>query len=253
MDGHRIYEKQADINGKNTQEFYNMRARQADKMECPYTAVLLGDQNPEHAALWNVFEQENILPKLHITKESNVLDIGCGMGRWAEQVIPLCNYYCGVDFSDEMIKIAKERVNGKEGIEHFEFLNYSFQELVEQKKEEFKRKFDRLIIAGVCMYINDAELPGCLENLLTFFKEDSVFYMTETVGIEKRLTLREFYSDTLKCDYDAIYRTPEEYKEYFKVIEDAGYRALRQGFLPKLNNEEAFSETDRWYSIYKRQ
>lgn len=251
MDSHRIYEDKADINGKNTQEFYNMRAKQINEMECPYTAVLLGDQNPEHAALWNIYEQENILPKLHITKESNVLDIGCGMGRWAEQVIPLCNYYCGVDFSAEMIKAAKERLGSKR--ESFEFLNYSFQELVEQKKEAFKGKFDRLIIAGVCMYINDAELPGCLEKLLTFFKEDSIFYLTETVGVEKRLTLKEFYSDALKCDYDAIYRTPKEYKEYFKLVENAGYKVLQQGFLPKLNNEVAFSETDRWYSIYMRQ
>lgn len=250
MDSHRIYGEQKEINEKNTQEFYNMRAKQIEKMECPYTAVLLGDQNPEHAARWNVFEQENILPKLDITKESNVLDIGCGMGRWAEQVIPLCNYYCGVDFSAEMIKVAKERVSKEE--EHFEFLNYSFQELVEQKKEEFKGKFNRLIIAGVCMYINDAELFECLEKLLIFFKESSIFYLTETVGVEKRLTLKEFYSDTLKCDYDAIYRTPEEYKEYFKVIENAGYKMLQQEFLPKLNNEEKFSETDRWYTIYKR-
>ena len=250
MDSHRIYEEKTDIDGKHTQDFYDMRAGQLSKMECPYTAVLLGDQSPGHAAKWNVFERENILPKLNITKSSNVLDIGCGIGRWAEQVIPLCNHYCGVDFSSGMIKAAKERACNLTG--DFEFLNYSFQELVEQKGEEFKGKFDRLIIAGVCMYINDAELPGCLKKLLTFFKEDSIFYLTETVGVEKRLTLKEFYSDTLKCDYDAIYRTPEEYKEYFEVIEGAGFAVLQQEFLPKLNNEEAFSETDRWYSIYKR-
>lgn len=249
MDEHRIYEDKADIDGQNTRDFYNRRAKQMEDMECPYTAVLLGDQNPDHAAKWNIFEHENILPQLQITKESNVLDIGCGMGRWAEQVIPLCNYYCGVDFSSEMIKVAKQRSQGREG--SFEFLNYSFQELIEQKKEEFQGKFDRLIIAGVCMYINDKELPECLETLLTFFKKDSIFYLTETVGVEKRLTLKEFYSDTLKCDYDAIYRTPKEYKNYFKVIENAGYQALQQGFLPKLNNEEGFSETDRWYSIYR--
>lgn len=90
-----------------------------------------------------------------------------------------------------------------------------------------------------------------METLLTFFKKDSIFYLTETVGVEKRLTLKEFYSDTLQCDYDAIYRTPEEYKEYFKVIEDAGYQVLQQGFLPKLNKEKGFSETDRWYTIYR--
>lgn len=250
MNEHRIYEEKADISGKNTREFYDMRARNVNQMECPYTAVLLGDQDPKHAEEWNVFEHENILPKLQITKDSNVLDIGCGIGRWAEQVIPLCNYYCGVDFSSEMIKIARQRNRGHGG--NFEFYNSSFQDFVHEEKEKFKGKFNRLIVAGVCMYINDCELSGCLSDLLELFQEKSIFYLTETVGVEKRLTLREFYSDTLHCDYDAIYRTPQEYKKYFKVIEDAGYQPLEQDFLPKLNNEKKFSETERWYSVYKR-
>lgn len=249
MEKHRIYDVAENINEKNTQKFYDMRAQNTKNMECPYTAVLLGDQNPEHAAKWNIYENENILPKLNITKNNNVLDIGCGMGRWAEKIIPLCGYYCGVDFSSEMIKVAKERNSGKSG--NYEFLNYSFQDFVKEKAEELRGKFDRLIIAGVCMYINDDELEDMLTNLMKCFKKNSIFYLTETVGVERRLTLKEFYSEALKSDYDAIYRTPEEYKKYFEVIEKQGYVAIEQGFLPKLNNEQAYSETDRWYSIYK--
>ena len=248
MSEHRIYDTKTDIEEINTKKFYDMRARNINNMQCPYTAVLLGDQNPEHAAKWNVYEHENILPQLNITKESNVLDIGCGMGRWAEKVIPKCNYYCGVDLSSEMVRVARERTQEKKG--NFEFLNYSLQEFIEKKGEEFQGKFDRLIIAGVCMYINDDELSQCLEKLLKLFKKNSIFYMTETVGIEQRLTLKEFYSDTLKSDYDAIYRTPQEYKELFNVITDKGYSVVQEGFLPKLNNESAFSETDRWYFIF---
>lgn len=84
MNEHRIYNEKADINKSNTREFYDNRARKIHDMNCPYTSVLLGDQNPENAAKWNMYERENILPKLKITKNSNVLDIGCGMGRWAE-------------------------------------------------------------------------------------------------------------------------------------------------------------------------
>lgn len=248
MDNHRIYEDKTDINRANTRDFYDSRAKRIGDMDCPYTSVLLGDQNPEHAAMWNIYEKEHILPQLNITKESSVLDIGCGMGRWAEHVIPLCSFYCGVDFSSEMIRVAKERNQGREG--DFEFLNYSFQEFVEQKGAEFQGKFDRLIIAGVCMYINDSELPGCLEKLLGMFKEGSIFYLTETVGIKQRLTLKEFYSEALGCDYDAIYRTPEEYSRLFEVLAGKGYRVLSQDFLPKLNDEGAYSETDRWYSIF---
>jgi len=37
------------------------------------------------------------------------LDIGCGIGRWAENIIDHCGEYIGTDFSDEMIKQAGER------------------------------------------------------------------------------------------------------------------------------------------------
>lgn len=156
-----------------------------------------------------------------------------------------------MDFSSEMIQIAKERNQNRDG--DFEFFNYSFQEFVETKNEEFRGKFDRLIIAGVCMYINDDELLKCLDMLMKMFKENSIFYMTETVGIEQRLTLKEFYSETLGCEYDAIYRTPEEYNSIFKIIENKGYCAISQDFLPKLNSENEYSETDRWYSIFSNE
>lgn len=89
--------------------------------------------------------------------------------------------------------------------------------------------------------------------LMKMFKENSIFYMTETVGIEQRLTLKEFYSETLGCEYDAIYRTPEEYNSIFKIIENKGYCAISQDFLPKLNSENEYSETDRWYSIFSNE
>ena len=72
----------------------------------PYTAVLLGDQDPNMAQQWNVFEKKVVLPQLEIDHNSKILDIGCGIGRWGETVIPLSDYYVGVDFSKEMVKVA---------------------------------------------------------------------------------------------------------------------------------------------------
>ena len=66
-------------------------------MANPYVSVLLGDQNPEYALAWNTFEKENILPKMDINDTCNVLDIGCGIGRWAEVLIPRSGYDGGDD------------------------------------------------------------------------------------------------------------------------------------------------------------
>lgn len=255
MKENRIYNHKVDINSVNTRDFYDQRAQKLlgggkkESFACPYTSVLLGDQNPDHAKQWNLFEKEHILPKLQISKDANVLDLGCGMGRWAEHVVPVCHMYCGVDFSSEMIRAAQSRDYGKTG--NYIFINDSMQSFIRNRSEEYQGKFNRLILAGVCMYMNDDELSASLEKLTDMFCGNCVFYITETVGLEQRLTLREFYSETLACSYDAIYRTPEEYKKLFQVIEKHGYQVAEQGFLPKLNDEEAFRETDRWYAIFK--
>jgi len=241
----RIYSKRTDIRAEDICCFYDRRANALENMENPYMAVLLGDQDPDHALKWNEFEKRDILPQMDIDQKSSVLDIGCGIGRWAEQVAPLCGKYVGTDLSPEMVKAASRRIDRP----NCSFLNLSFQETV---CHAFPVKFNRVFICGVCMYINDAELERCFKGLLSLLDEHCVLYLTETVAAETRLTLDNLPSEALKADYSAIYRTPDEYRTYYKSLEAAGFRVARQEYLPHLNNEKGFDETDRWYSIFKR-
>ena len=247
MSEHRIYEQKKDIKEQNTIDFYNNRALRISQMECPYTAVLLGDQNPEHAKDWNEFEKQYIMPHLKINNTSMVLDIGCGIGRWSETVIPMCDFYLGTDFSEKMIEVAKARCDDLKG--SFEFKHLSFQETVSAPVE---KKFDRVIICGVCMYINDNELEKCITSLEKHLDEHCIMYFTETIAVEKRLTLCEFPSEALKADYDVIYRTAEQYNELYRPLISKGFKIFKQDFLPHLNNEKGFSETERWYTIFER-
>ena len=247
---HRIYETKTDINTLNTRRFYDSRAKSLDRMECPYTAVLLGDQNPQYAKEWHHFEMEHILPQLGLNTASCVIDIGCGIGRWAESIIPHVRYYYGVDFSKEMIEVAKQRCVFY--THNYDFFNYSFQETVTQPDIISHVKFNVVIISGVCMYINDGDLRECFEGLSRLLDEHCLLYLEETVAIEKRLTLDECPSEALKTNYDVIYRTPSEYNTYYQLLLDAGFHIVQQGYLPHLNKEKTFSETERWYTILKR-
>ncbi|MBB6732246.1 methyltransferase [Cohnella zeiphila] len=249
-DRHRIYGDAVSIKTENTRNFYNERAKAMESMANPYVAVLLGDQNPRHAEEWNRFEKDFVLPQLRISQTNSVLDIGCGIGRWAESIIPHAGYYCGTDFSSEMIEAAHRRNSYSD--RDYDFYNLSFQETVSKSKEFYKKQFDRLIVGGVCMYINDEELPGCYEGVLKLLDERCIIYFTETVAVEKRLTLDECPSEALKTNYDVIYRTPDEYKGYYSVFTDAGFVVKEQKYLPHLNNEKPFYETDRWYTILER-
>lgn len=250
MNNHRIYSEKLDINTQNTINFYNDRAKRAASMECPYTAVLLGDQNPKYAEQWNIFEKEYILPDLDLNENSCVLEIGCGMGRWAETVIPLVKCYRGIDFSSSMIEIAKKRCafEGKD----YDFINASFQQAVTDLELLGGIKFDRVIIGGVCMYINDSDLNMCISDLNGLLAEKCKMFFTETVAVETRLTLDECPSEALKTTYDVIYRTPSEYNEYYQSLLNNGFVICKQDYLPHLNSEATFSETDRWYTILER-
>lgn len=243
---HRIYGKNTDIDTSAVQEWFNCRAKSMGKNN-PYTTVLFGDQNPDYARKWDDFEKKHIMPKLKLDGNCSILDIGCGIGRYAETVIPCCGYYCGVDFSSEMIATAKDRIQFKE--KNYDFVNCSFQEV---PKKVTRRKFNRVIVSYICMYINDIELEKCFEGLGTILEPHCVLYLIETVGIKERLTLKDFYSAALKTDYSVIYRTPEEYVECYKQYLNVDERKILSGFMPHLNKEKEYSETDRWYTIIER-
>lgn len=250
MSRKRIYGEKVEINKENTRNFYNNRAKAMKDMDNPYVSVLLGDQNPEYALAWDMFEKENILPKMQIDATCRVLDIGCGMGRWAEALIPICGYYCGTDLSPEMVARASER-NHHPG-RSYDFLNYGFDELCALPDDKFSCKFNRLWTCGVMMYVNDEDLFEGMRRLLNKMDEHARVYFTETIAVKERLTLDEFYSDALKADYDVIYRTAEEYNHIYESWLDAGFKIVEQGMLPHLNKEKEYSETDRWYTILKR-
>lgn len=250
MNKKRIYGEKVNINSGNTKDFYNNRARSIQHMDNPYVSVLLGDQNPEYALAWDAYEKENILPKMLIDEHSKVLDIGCGMGRWAETLIPRSGYYCGTDLSPEMVKCAAERNHFPE--KSYDFLNYGFEEFCALPESELPCRFNRLWICGIMMYVNDNALFTGMERLLCKMDDHAKVYFTETIALEKRLTLNQFYSETLKANYDAIYRTEEEYNQVYQSWLNAGFQIVEQGMLPHLNKEKEYSETDRWYTILER-
>ena len=60
------------------------------------------------------------------------------------------------------------------------------------------------------MYINDAELRKCYDSLTDILNEGAIVYIEESIGVNERLTLDHIWSDILKDNYDAIYRTRKD-------------------------------------------
>ena len=81
-----------------------------------------------------------------------VLEIGCGNGRDAKEILKHTNKYLGIDISEEMIKLAREYVpKGKfevRDVEQYEFpkntdLIFSFASLLHSNKNSVKKVLEK--------------------------------------------------------------------------------------------------------------
>ena len=79
----RVYGEKVSIDTENTVSFYNQRAKTIKNRKQEYTTVLLGDQDPDFSVKWDAYKKQFILPKLKLNQDKVILDIGCGIGRWA--------------------------------------------------------------------------------------------------------------------------------------------------------------------------
>ncbi|HEY4501792.1 MAG TPA: class I SAM-dependent methyltransferase [Candidatus Paceibacterota bacterium] len=93
----------------------------------------------------------------YATKENSfVLEIGCGNGRDAAEILKKTNHYLGIDISEEMVKLAKEQTPAGEfevaDIETYKFpkdvdIIFSFASLLHSNKESVKRVFEEVYTA----------------------------------------------------------------------------------------------------------
>lgn len=242
----RIYSDKIAIQKESTHAFFERRGKGVDQNH-PLTSVLYQDDNPELAAARDRWEKLSILPKLAIQTQSSVLDIGCGIGRWAEACLPTCERYHGTDFSASLIDVARKRIDSP---------NATFQVLAAQDCQpdriEGAVAFTHVLIAGVLLYLNDDEVAAALSGVGACAGPSCTLYIREPIAVKDRLTLDNHLSQELKAEYSAIYRTEAELVALFEsTVLAAGFLLEESGKLypDDLNNR---AETIQKFYVFKR-
>ena len=111
----RIYDDKIDIDNKDVKSFWEKRASLKD-----LNAVLLGNQqDSKHSDLRNKKELTLLKSFINDFKGLSVLDIGCGMGRWANNLKNEVKLYHGIDFSENFIIGNKERFKDYKNIKRY--------------------------------------------------------------------------------------------------------------------------------------
>lgn len=245
----RIVNSVEKIQYEETQNFFKGRASKFNE-ENPYSVTMYQDNNPQLVIERNIHEISVLKPLLDLNEESSVLDIACGIGRWADSMNENINKYCGIDFSPELIEIAHKR---NSACEKKTFLVGAANETKKVLEENNQGKFNVVLLIGILMYLNEDDVIDTLMQIVDVLEEHAVICVREPVGLDNRLTLKNFYSQELKDNYNAIYRTRTELMNIFKeTLLKNGFEITKEGFLfekASLNNR---SETEQYYYIFRR-
>jgi 2-polyprenyl-3-methyl-5-hydroxy-6-metoxy-1,4-benzoquinol methylase len=202
----RIYDEKININYESTKSFWETRAGENVSLK----SVLLGvDKKDDAQERRNKKELEILISFLKEGSKYKILDIGCGIGRWADNLKNIIENYIGIDYTKPFVNFANNRFSGAKNI-HFECMSASDIDL-----NIIGKDFNLVLCTGILMYINDKDLDKVFLTLQA--TKSDYFYIQETISImDTRLTLNNFESKELKTNYSAIYRTKSEYEEYFK-------------------------------------
>ena len=203
----RLYGEKKSINKENVKEFFDKRAsKDVDSL-----MTITSFQEKENLDQRQL-EESQILEENIQFKGKKILEIGCGLGRWAEFFHDKCEAYLGIDYAKNLIELAKKNYNYENC--HFQVmsaLDIDIEQLI------IKPPFDIIFIAGVLIYLNDEDIPLLINEINNITSEDKLIYIRETISVmDNRLTLKDFYSEELEVDYNAIYRTEDELLAFFE-------------------------------------
>ena len=148
-----------------------------------------------------------------------------------------------IDYSEDLIEIAKENYNYDNC--HFQVLSASQLDTADLL---VSAPFDIVIITGVLIYFNDDTIKKMIKDLNSLCASNKTIYIRETLSfLETRLTLKDFFSENLEADYNAIYRTDDEFLDFIKGIN--GNITIETGeIFDELKN---FTETGYKYFLIK--
>lgn len=242
----RIYGDKITLDKKNIENFFKYRTQKT--LPHRYNLVNYQDDNPELALERDKIEKEKIQRFIHFKNSDYVLDIGCGVGRWGDAIIPKLETgkYVGVDYTQEFIEIARNHFHDQNS----KFICAPFQTLkISLEEEKELKQYDVILINGLLMYINDEDIDCCLRQIDDILRKNGFIYIKESVGIKERLTLADFYSDELNTNYNVIYRSLYEYTEIIsKYFAGRGYALINCGptWKEEINYDD---ETSNYYWI----
>ncbi len=150
-------------------------------------------------------QQSALRPWLQNIHDQDVLEIGCGVGRWTERLAQNGNRVCGVDISPTMIAETGHRLQ-REGL-------CAELHTADAAGFESKRKFDAALSVTVVQHImDDADFTRAIGNIAAHLRPGGRFVMLEAAPTD----------GSTRCN-SPIFRA-RSLGEYQRTLENCGFR-----------------------------
>lgn len=221
------------IDGAKVRAFWESQGRKLGSVALESIANL--EERPDLLAEKLRLEQSCILPHLPLSRDASVLDLGAGVGQWSFRFAPSVRRVVAVEYAESMAAIGRAEAK-RLGHENVEFVVSSAEDFVPGEH------FDLIFISGLLLYLNDQAVRRVLTTARAALATRGVVFVRDAISVlERRHVIAGRYSEALRADYSAIYRTAGEMRALFDA---AGLAVERdQQVFPEGSRLNKFPET----------
>lgn len=166
---------------------------------------------------------KKLLQFINLEKNDIVLDVGCGNGLLLDYIFNKINFYYGVDFSGDFIKVARDRQEKNKGF-NAKFIYGDINVFC----KDFKNYFDKIFALDFVEHIYDNDFRKIFTALNNSLKIGSELYIHTPNG--------EYFLEIFKKK-GIIKQSPEHIAiraatEYKKLLEKVGFKNIKIIYLP---------------------
>ena len=183
---------------KKVNTFWDKSAVNSDYDDDIQTGMMI--KNKLSAQYRKYREEEHFSKIIDFKKDMNVLEIGCGTGRWAFYMAPKVKQIVAVDSSENMINIARNKQKKRDN-HNIKFYCGSACEF------DTNTRFDVVYFSGVLEYIMDSDVNRILNKVSRWLNKGGVCASRDTISRGERVVGAG--------DYPVIFRTRGEHIKMF--------------------------------------
>jgi len=200
---------QKEIDYQKVKDTFEHIAGHNKQPDLALTATVCPDDPPGFLAYRDRTQKRHIFKVLKFNRQWQILDMGCGAGRWSFAFERKAQFVIGVDNSPALLRIAENQAR-RLSISNVKFIESSIIGF------SYSERFDLIFVGAVLLYINDDELSQLITDVKDLLKPKGKLVLLESISMKERICKSASYENHLQTPYSAIYRRADEYKVLFE-------------------------------------